>query len=70
MRGDPRTMSVRSSVIVPSRRWSVWITHPTRTPRRSKQEKLEVIERLNREERRRRRSGEYVPDLRMLWRWH
>ena len=69
MRGDPRTMSASSSVIVPSRRWSVRITRPTRRPRRSKEERLELIERLNREERRRRRSGEYVPDLRMLWRW-
>jgi hypothetical protein len=69
MRGDPRTVSVRSPVITPSRRWFLWITRPARRPRRSKQEKLELIERLRSEERRRLRSGEQVPDLSMLWRW-
>ena len=29
MRGDPRTVSVRSLVVVPGRRWSSWITRPT-----------------------------------------
>jgi hypothetical protein len=69
MRGDPRTMSLRSSVVVPSRGWSTWIRRPARWPRRSREDKVELIARLDREERRRRQTGEYVPDLRMLWRW-
>jgi hypothetical protein len=69
MRGDPRTVIVRSPSIVPSRRWSLSIRRPTRRPRRSKEEKLELIVRLHSEERRRIRSGEQLPDLRLWWRW-
>ena len=68
MRGDPRTVSIRSVVILPSRRWSTWITRSTRRPRRSPEERLEMIERLSSEERRRLRSGEHIPDQQLLWR--
>ena len=69
MRGDPRTLSIRSVVVLPSRRWSTWIMRSTRRPRRSREERLELIERLSHEKRRRLRSGEYVPDLRLEHRW-
>jgi hypothetical protein len=68
MRGDPRTVSIRSLVILPSRRWSSRITRSTRTPRRTPEERLELIERLSSERRRGLRSGEYVPDTRLEWR--
>ena len=67
MRGDLRTLSVRSTVIVPRRRWFSWITRSTRTPRRSRVEELELIERLSSERRRQLRSGDYRPDLKMEW---
>jgi hypothetical protein len=58
-------VSTRSLTIVPGRRWSSWITRPTRRPTRTREERLELIERLSSEERRRLRSGEHVPDLGM-----
>jgi hypothetical protein len=67
MRGDPRTVSLRSPVIAPSRRWS--FRRAARGRHRSKAERAELFAQLASEERRRVSSGEYVPDLKMLWRW-
>jgi hypothetical protein len=66
MRGQLQAANTRLPAILPSRRWSAWLTQTKQRRRRLQAERLETIERLQSEQRRARRTGGYAPNLRRL----